>query len=76
MTDQPQLLPGALQTPWLIPQIELLRRAKRANRVATGLMIHDERGAGGEALARFAAQLALCREADACLLYTSPSPRD
>jgi DNA polymerase-3 subunit delta' len=65
MPDQPHSLPTALQTPWLAPQVELLRRAKRANRFATGLMIHDERGAGGEALARFAAQLALCREVDA-----------
>jgi DNA polymerase III subunit delta' len=65
MTDHSQAWPSAVQTPWLAPQIELLRRAKRASRFATGLMIHDERGAGGDALARFAAQLALCREADA-----------
>jgi DNA polymerase-3 subunit delta' len=57
--------PTAQDTPWLAPQIEVLRRAKQASRFPTGLMIHDERGAGGEALARFAAQLALCREADA-----------
>jgi DNA polymerase-3 subunit delta' len=55
----------ALETPWLAPLIEQLRRARAANRFPTGLMIHDERGAGGEALARFAAQLALCREPDA-----------
>jgi DNA polymerase-3 subunit delta' len=55
----------ALETPWLAPLIEQLRRARAANRFPTGLLIHDERGAGGEALARFAAQLALCREPDA-----------
>jgi DNA polymerase-3 subunit delta' len=57
--------PSAQQTDWLAPQIEQLQRARSANRFPTGLLIHDERGAGGEALARFAAQLALCREANA-----------
>ena len=56
---------SALEAPWLAPQIEQLRRARAASRYPTGLLIHDERGAGGEALARFAAQLALCREPDA-----------
>jgi DNA polymerase-3 subunit delta' len=60
-----QAVPSALQTSWLAPQIEQLRRARAASRFPTGLLIHDERGAGGEALARFAGQLALCREADA-----------
>jgi DNA polymerase III subunit delta' len=58
-------LPSAQQTDWLAPQIEQLQRARSANRFPTGLLIHDERGAGGEALARFAAQLALCREVNA-----------
>ena len=58
-------LPLALDAPWLAPQIEQLRRARAAHRFPTGLLIHDERGAGGEALARFAAQLALCREPQA-----------
>jgi DNA polymerase-3 subunit delta' len=57
--------PSALDAPWLAPQIEQLRRARAANRYPTALLIHDERGAGGEALARFAAQLALCRESAA-----------
>lgn len=57
--------PSALEAPWLAPQIAQLRRARTANRYPTGLLIQDERGAGGEALARFAAQLALCREPDA-----------
>jgi DNA polymerase-3 subunit delta' len=57
--------PAAPDVPWLAPQIEQLRRARSLNRYPTGLLIHDERGAGGEALARFAAQLALCREPDA-----------
>jgi DNA polymerase-3 subunit delta' len=58
-------VPPALEVPWLAPQIEQLRRARAAHRYPTGLLIHDERGAGGEALGRFAAQLALCREAAA-----------
>jgi DNA polymerase-3 subunit delta' len=57
--------PAALQTPWLVPLCEQLVRARRAHRFPTGLLIHDERGAGGGALALFAAQLALCREAQA-----------
>jgi DNA polymerase-3 subunit delta' len=56
---------NALETPWLAPLVDQLRRARAASRFPTGLLIHDERGAGGEVLARFAAQLALCREADA-----------
>lgn len=59
------IMPSALETPWLAQQVAQLRRAKSANRFPTGLMIHDERGAGGEALAHFAAQLALCRDAQA-----------
>ncbi len=57
--------PSALQAPWLAPPIALLRRARAAGRYPTGLLIHDERGAGGVALARFAAQLALCRRPNA-----------
>jgi DNA polymerase-3 subunit delta' len=53
----------ALQTPWLAPLVEQLCKARATGRFPTGLLIHDERGAGGETLARFAAQLALCREA-------------
>ncbi len=55
----------AVDVPWLAPQIDQLRRARAAQRFPTGLLIHDERGSGGEVLARFAAQLALCREAQA-----------
>jgi DNA polymerase III subunit delta' len=57
--------PAAVDVPWLAPQIDQLRRARAAQRFPTGLLIHDERGAGGEVLARFAAQLALCREPQA-----------
>jgi DNA polymerase-3 subunit delta' len=66
MPEQPPpATQSALDAPWLSPQIEQLRRARAAHRYPTGLLIHDERGAGGEALGRFAAQLALCREPDA-----------
>jgi len=46
---------------WLAPQIERLRRARRSERFPPALLVHDRRGAGGLWLARFAAQLALCR---------------
>jgi DNA polymerase-3 subunit delta' len=51
-----------LQAPWLSPAIAQLRRARAAQRLPSALLIHDERGAGGSALARFASQLLLCRE--------------
>jgi DNA polymerase-3 subunit delta' len=54
---------AALEVPWLASQLEQLRRARAANRYPTALLIHGQRGAGGEWLARFAAQLALCRAA-------------
>lgn len=46
---------------WLAPPIAQLRRARDAGRFPPALLIHDRRGAGGLWLARFAAQLALCR---------------
>lgn len=46
---------------WLAPQMEQLRRARLADRFPPALLIHDRRGAGGLWLARYAAQLALCR---------------
>ena len=50
-----------VDVPWLAPQIEQLRRARLAERFPSALLIHDQRGAGGLWLARYAAQLALCR---------------
>jgi DNA polymerase-3 subunit delta' len=47
--------------PWLTAPIAQLRRAHAAGRFPAAVLIHEQRGAGGEALARFAAQLALCR---------------
>jgi DNA polymerase III subunit delta' len=58
------LEPG-VDVPWLAPQLEQLRRARIAGRFPAALLIHDQRGAGGEWLARYAAQLALCRDASA-----------
>jgi len=52
--------PG-VEVPWLSSQIEQLRRARRAGRFPTGLLIADRRGAGGLWLAHYAAQVALCR---------------
>ncbi|HEV7985441.1 MAG TPA: hypothetical protein VGP20_04695 [Steroidobacteraceae bacterium] len=46
---------------WLVPQMEQLRRTRMAARFPPALLIHDRRGAGGLWLARYAAQLALCR---------------
>jgi DNA polymerase-3 subunit delta' len=46
--------------PWLSPQIAQLRAAHAAGRLAHALLIHEARGSGGDALALWAAQLALC----------------
>jgi DNA polymerase-3 subunit delta' len=54
-------LDSNVELPWLAPQIEQLRRARRAARLPSALLIHDRRGAGGLWLAHYAAQLALCR---------------
>jgi DNA polymerase III subunit delta' len=48
------------QTPWLAPPFEQLQRARSAGRLPSALLIHEDRGSGGELLARCAAQLALC----------------
>jgi DNA polymerase-3 subunit delta' len=62
MTEPTTEASAAASAPWLAPAIEQLRRARAQLRFPTGLLIQDERGAGGEAVARYAAQLALCRE--------------
>ena len=49
--------------PWLEPQKALLRRAYAAGRLAHALLIHEARGAGGDVLASWAAQLVLCADA-------------
>jgi DNA polymerase-3 subunit delta' len=54
-------LPTSIEVPWLAPQLEQLQRARRSGRFPSALLIHDQRGAGGEWLARYAAQLGLCR---------------
>jgi DNA polymerase-3 subunit delta' len=48
--------------PWLDPQLTLLRSAHAVERLAHALLIHDARGAGGNALALWAAQLVLCTD--------------
>ncbi len=58
-------MPQPADVPWLAPQIERLRRARHADRFPASLLIHDARGAGGEWLTAFAAQMQLCRAADA-----------
>jgi DNA polymerase-3 subunit delta' len=72
-----------MDVPWLAPQVEQLQRARRAGRFPAALLIHDQRGAGGLWLARYAAQLALCREANPpcgrcrdCRLYLSSQHPD
>lgn len=54
-----------LDASWLEPALAQLRRARAAGRFPPGVLIHEQRGAGGLALAQFAARLALCREPDA-----------
>jgi DNA polymerase-3 subunit delta' len=51
--------------PWLTGPIEQLRRAREARRFPPALLIHDQRGAGGEVLAQFAVRLLLCRASQA-----------
>ena len=46
--------------PWLQPQQALLRAAFAAGRLAHALLIHEARGAGGDVLAAWTAQLVLC----------------
>ncbi len=54
-----------LDAPWLEAPIAQLRRARNAGRFPPAVLIHEQRGAGGLAVAQFAARLALCREAAA-----------
>lgn len=48
--------------PWLDPQKALLRGAYAAGRLTHALLIHEARGAGGDVLASWAAQLILCTD--------------
>jgi DNA polymerase-3 subunit delta' len=50
-----------MQLPWLDTACDALRRARTAGRFPPALLIHEQRGSGGEWLALFAAQTALCR---------------
>jgi DNA polymerase-3 subunit delta' len=50
------------ELPWLFSQYATLRHARAAGRFPHALLIHAADGAGGEPLAVFASQLALCRE--------------
>jgi DNA polymerase III subunit delta' len=58
-------VPHAEEIPWLAPQIERLRRTRSAGRFPAALLIHDQRGVGGEWLTAYAAQMLLCRATDA-----------
>ncbi len=51
--------------PWLAGPLAQLRRARAAGRFPSALLVHDQRGAGGAALAHFAVRLALCRSPEA-----------
>jgi DNA polymerase-3 subunit delta' len=53
------------ELPWLAGACASLRRARASGRFPSALLIHEQIGAGGEWLARFAARTALCREPDA-----------
>lgn len=54
-----------LDTPWLEPALQQLQRARSAARFPSALLIHDPHGLGGEAVAQYAARLALCRRPNA-----------
>ncbi len=55
-------LPENWDAPWLTAAVRQLRAARAAGRFPSALLIHERRGAGGEALGLLAAALALCRE--------------
>jgi DNA polymerase-3 subunit delta' len=46
---------------WLAGALAQLQRARSSGRFPSALLIHDQRGAGGDALAQYAVQLLLCR---------------
>ncbi len=48
---------------WLAAEVAALSGAARAGRLPHALLIHEAPGAGGDWLAHFAAQLALCERA-------------
>jgi DNA polymerase-3 subunit delta' len=50
------------ELPWLKPQQALLRTAFAAGRLSHALLIHEARGAGGDVLANWVAQLVLCTD--------------
>ncbi len=57
--------PGTPDLFWLEPQREQLRQARLQRRLPHALLIHDVPGGGGQQLALYAAQLALCTSATA-----------
>jgi len=52
----------AKDLPWLEPQQALLRASYAAGRLAHAFLIHEARGAGGDVLASWVAQLVLCTD--------------
>ena len=50
-----------MQLPWLATACDTLRRARAGGRFPAALLIHEQPGSGGEWLALYAAQTALCR---------------
>ena len=55
-------LDAPVAVPWLVPQMQQLRRARLAGSFPAALLILYQRVAGGLWLAGYAAQLALCRD--------------
>ncbi len=56
---------AAVELPWLATACDTLRRARAAARFPAALLIHEQPGAGGEWLARYAAATALCSGSEA-----------
>ena len=50
-----------MQLPWLATACDTLRRVRAGGRFPAALLIHEQPGSGGEWLALYAAQAALCR---------------
>lgn len=59
---RPQGLPPLADCTWLEPQRAQLREARAQGRLPSGLLVRGLPGGGAGALARIAAQAALCRE--------------
>jgi len=55
--------PGPGAPPWIAKEMATLAAARKADRLPHALLIHEAPGSGGDWLAKWAAQLVLCQDA-------------